>query len=202
MKEISKTEIAVILVIACAIVAMVRVPWDDIIADARESGPAVHSKEYILNQQKGQIKNRTDHVGAGFQASIILKESEDDEGKPYYIGVLSKDLDDLLEELVRAYNADPKNVVKTDVDTIRSGLTDNISSLADNSVNKTALGSFILWCGNPADLVYEEAELYRGSIEYKAGDQVRNSGSNYYYISRIYPPERNFIYRHEYETGK
>jgi hypothetical protein len=194
--------VAIPIIMALAVVALVVVPWDDLFAPKIERDPYLQSNEYLLTQQKYQIRAQTGHAGTGLRDSITLQERMGSDGKPYYIGVLSDELDKTLDELVAAYNADPTTTAYIDITDVRYDLTENIRIATDDPSHKSAFSQFLLWCKQSADLVYSGTVTDGNGTQHKAGDDAPSSTiSNYDFVvgKGEYP---NYIYRHKYEAGK
>ncbi len=159
-----------------------------IISSCTQPSPAPLNVEDYLYKQRGQIVYVLSRGEIGFKDEITLMEQTDEDGTPYYVGVLSGDLDAMLDEMVDRYNADPTTEIPVTIEEIRFCLTSGIAEATDGIRAEDPLMRFIHWTAAPADLVNREDK----------SEMISNEPiSNYYYFLERDGLFSDFEYRSE-----
>jgi len=120
----------------------------------------------------------------GFERQVSIKEKQDENGNPYLVGVLSDQLDGELKDLVDTYNADPSTDKKATLDEVRYDLTEGIVEFCTTDNTSSPTLAFLLWCGDPADLVYIGDHFGDdGTLIHTEGDPVNTKTiTNYSFV--------------------
>jgi hypothetical protein len=93
------------------------------------------------------------------------------------VGVIDKDTETVLAELVEHYDADPKTTNRITTGDVLYCITDGIVKATSKEQWESSFWKFLKWCKQPADLVYA---VDFETLGIKAGDVVKNSTiSNY-----------------------
>ena len=125
------------------------------------------------------------------EQQVSLEEKQDESGNPYLVGVLSDKLDGELQDLVNTYNTDPSTDKKVTVDEVRYNLTEGIVEFCmmdDADIALSPTFAFLRWCGDPAELEYNENQYKDdGSLVVSEGDPANQDGaiSNYEFVTKV-----------------
>ncbi len=173
-----------------------------IIPSCTQPSPAPLNIEDYLHKQWNQIMHILGQGGSGFSEEFTWEKQTDEEGTSYYVGVLSDDLDAMLDEMVDRYNVDPTTEKPVTIEKIQFCLTSGIAEATDGIRAEDPLMRFIHWAAAPADLVYKEGTvLPDGSTvtELRAFDLDEKPPSNYEYLLRRGGTYFDFEYRSNQE---
>jgi len=139
------------------------------LAGCKSSEPKVD-----LDWEKTCIWHTLNSTDYSLEKQVSIEERQDENGNSYLVGVLGDELDGKLKDLVATYNADPSTDKKATLDEVRYDLTEGIVefSMTDNTDSPTL--AFLLWCGDPADLVYKKTMIddKTGVFTHTEGDLV------------------------------
>lgn len=171
MRKVIRTVVIAIVALIAIMCSLLYIPWG--CTSPIESSPG-QDEANILRQQKNSILVYLYEAGHDFPDEITLEEHRDEDGNPYYVGILSDELEEILIDLVDAYNADPNTETPITTEEVRYALTDGIVEATKERNWGSAFGQFILWCG----------ELAENVVVYDSdGTELGNPGvSNYEYI--------------------
>jgi hypothetical protein len=143
------------------------------------------SKEEILIDQEVDISYAFKGNNQ-FLKSITLEERCDAEGNPYYVGVIDKDTEALVADLVDYYNADPNTTSSITTKDILYCVTDGIVKATSRKQSESSFWKFLKWCKQPAELVYA---VDFETLGIKAGDVANAPGvTNYDFL----PDQENY----------
>jgi hypothetical protein len=158
------------------------------------------SKEEILIDQEVDISYAFKGNNQ-FLKSITLEERCDAEGNPYYVGVIDKDTEALVADLVDYYNADPNTTSSITTKDVLYCITDGIVKATSRKQSESSFWKFLKWCKQPADLVYKEEVIYGNGTEYSAGEKATMGGvTNYDYIKYRIDDYSNYTYPWLYDA--
>jgi hypothetical protein len=144
---------------------------------------AANSQESTdLDDQRRSITYLIRNADVNLRAEISLEERIGEDGSAYYVGVLSDTLDELLEDLVKAYCADLPNAELITTEEIRLSLTEEITKTAEEENESCPVRAFLRWTGNRADLVYTDEETVISGIRYEEGDVFDGYVTNFVFL--------------------
>lgn len=148
--------------------------------------PQVSTNSDELERQESGIRSMLYIADNKLYWSVSLEETVDEEGNPYYIGVLDDELDGLLDDLVGSYNTDPSTSVSISAHEVRQGLTADIVEMANQYKENAENGfiSFLEWTAEPAELVYRGYMVDTDGTEHFEGESGPSNGPNNYGLER------------------
>ena len=163
---------AAVILFACALF----IPWSNLFP------PALTDKE-ILALQRGQIFSASGVSTSAILEELSLKVETGSDGRPFYVGVISPKLDEVLDVLVDAYNADPSTTKPIHLKEVRLSLTEDIVNATTKENEYSPFMHFVYWTYEPAELVWRYSGTDLNGIERTAGQPVEGTGLTNYTFS-------------------
>jgi|GEM_PF-2075902 len=106
-------------------------------------------------------------------SDISFRLGVNEQGKPYFIGVIDSNLEKNLDKLVKTYNEDPSVNAYISPEDVRYYLTEGIVGIALSEDWENPFFSFIQWTMQPADLIDTET-----GVKTNTGGYIKN----YYFV--------------------
>jgi len=127
--------------------------------------------ERDLDSEKALIMQALGGSAISLQKEISIEERQDENGKPYLVGVLSDWAEIVLEDLVDAYNADPSAEKKVTFEEVKLNLTEGLVETCKPENRESSTRMFLRWCDSLAEL-----EWTRSWSNPDTGEMVHSEG--------------------------
>jgi len=111
-------------------------------------------QERDLKEERINILRALDGPSSSLQRHITIEERQDENGTPYLVGVLTGWADEVLEDLVDAYNADPSTKKMVTLEEVRFDLTEGLAQTSKPENLESPTRALLHWCDSPAELEY------------------------------------------------
>ena len=178
---------AAVIVLAAALF----IPWSYLF-------PPALTDDEILALQRGQIFSASGVSTSAVLEELSLKVETGSDGRPFYVGVISPKLDEVLDVLVDAYNADPSTTKPIHLKEVRLSLTEDIVNATTKENEYSPFMHFVYWTYEPAELVYIKDETHGDVVVGIPGQPVEVEITNYDYL-RQQKEYSNYQFAWEYK---
>jgi hypothetical protein len=143
---------------------------------------SMHQEPVDLERQEWQIKNLLSAADRELRNAVSIEEWTGEDGNPLYIGVLSDELEAVLEDLVRVYNADPSVEAQVTLEEVKDSLTIKTAETAADENENSPIRLFLAWTNEAASLVFWGDVTHSDGSVSVADSPKPGITSNYEYV--------------------